>query len=248
MALSVFLWILASVVLVSLLSLVGLVSLSLNRKLLSRVLILLVAFASGSMLAASFFHLIPEASERLEAEAFKLVLAGILVFFIIEKFIHWHHCGREECHVKPVGYLNLFGDGVHNFIDGVIIGASYLSSVELGLVTTFVIALHEIPQEFGDFAVLLHAGFKARKALFYNFLSATSAILGGILGFLFLPKIEPLIPSVIAFAAGGFTYIATADLMPELHKENRRSRMLEQTVALLAGILLIYGVLSLLPH
>jgi zinc and cadmium transporter len=129
-----------------------------------------------------------------------------------------------------------------------IIAAAYLSSTKLGFITTLVIALHEIPQEFGDFAVLLHAGFNVRKALFYNFLSAATAIVGGIAGFLFLSDIEPLIPPVIALAAGGFVYIATADLMPELHKENQLGRMLQQTVALLAGILLIYCLLSLLPH
>jgi len=240
--------ILASVLFVSLLSFVGVVSLSLSRDRLNKILILLVAFAAGSLLAASFFHMIPEANEEIGGDSFKLVLVGIILFFVVEKFIHWHHCGREECHVKPAGYLNLFGDGLHNFIDGVIIAAAYISSVKLGLVTTLVIALHEIPQEFGDFAVLLHSGFNARKALFYNFLSAATAVFGGVLGFLFLPKIEPLIPSVIAMAAGGFIYIATADLMPELHKENQLGRMLQQTVALLAGVILIYGILSLLPH
>lgn len=240
--------VLISVVFVSLLSFVGLLSLSLRRERLNRILNILIAFAAGSMLAAAFFDLIPEASEKMGNLAFNTVLFGVLLFFVVEKFIHWHHCGREECDVKPVGYLNLLGDGVHNFIDGVVIAAAYITNTKLGLVTTMVIALHEIPQEFGDFAVLLHAGFKVKKALFYNFLSATTSIVGGIVGFMFLSRIEPLVPSVVALAAGGFLYMSTADLMPELHKEKERVKMVEQTVAIIAGILLVYYGLLVLPR
>ncbi|MFH1126200.1 MAG: ZIP family metal transporter [Candidatus Altiarchaeota archaeon] len=231
----------------SLLSLVGVISLSLDRGRLNKLLNILIAFASGSMLAAAFFDLIPEASNAIGNRAFTMVLLGIVLFFMVEKFIHWHHCGKEECEVKPVGYLNLLGDGVHNFIDGVVIAAAYLASMKLGLVTTVVIALHEIPQEFGDFAVLLHAGFKVKKALVYNFLSAATAILGGLVGFMFLSEIESMIPLFLGLAAGGFIYISTADLMPELHKENERAKMVEHTAALLAGVLLIYVMLSILP-
>lgn len=240
--------VLISVVFVSLLSFVGLFSLSLRRERLNRILNILIAFAAGSMLAAAFLDLIPEASEKMGNLAFNTVLFGVLLFFVVEKFIHWHHCGREECDVKPVGYLNLLGDGVHNFIDGVVIAAAYITNTKLGLVTTMVIALHEIPQEFGDFAVLLHAGFKVKKALFYNFLSATTSIVGGIVGFMFLSRIEPLVPSVVALAAGGFLYMSTADLMPELHKEKERVKMVEQTVAIIAGILLVYYGLLVLPR
>jgi zinc and cadmium transporter len=241
-------WILFSVVVVSLISFVGLLSLSLGRELLNRLLNMLIAFAAGSMLAAAFFDLIPESSGKIGSTAFSMVLLGILLFFVVEKFIHWHHCGKEDCEIKPVGYLDLLGDGVHNFIDGVLIAGAYLASVPVGLLTTVVIALHEIPQEFGDFAILLHAGFKARKALFYNFLAATTAIVGGVIGFMFLSRIESLIPPVVAVAAGGFIYMSTADLIPELHKETKRFKMIQQTAALLAGVLLIYLSLRILPH
>jgi len=238
--------ILASVVFISLLSFVGVISLSLGRDVLNRILTLLIAFASGSMLAAAFLDLIPEAAGELGVECLSVVLAGILAFFVLEKFVHWHHCGKEECHVKPVGYLSLVGDGFHNFLDGVVIAAAYISDFSLGLVTTIAIALHEIPQEFGDFAVLLHAGFKARKALFYNFLSATASVFGGLAGFYFLSQVSSLVPVMVALAAGGFIYMATADLIPELHKETKRLRMIEKTLALFAGIFLVYLAVSFL--
>jgi len=159
-----FMLMLASVAAVSLISLIGVLSLPLGMRRLHGLLVLLVAFASGTMLSASFLHLIPEAYGEIGGDALRWVLAGIILFFLIEKFIHWHHCGKEECKVRPAAYLNLVGDGVHNFVDGVIIAAAYLTSVKLGLVTTAAIALHEIPQEFGDFSILLHSGKETRKA------------------------------------------------------------------------------------
>lgn len=232
--------VLLSVVCVSLVSLVGVLSLSVRRELVGRLLVLLVAFASGSLLSAAFFHMIPEVYGELGEDALGFVLAGLVVFFMVEKFIHWHHCGREECEIKPVGYLNLLGDGVHNFIDGVVIAAAYISDFRLGLLTTGVIIVHEIPQEFGDFAVLLHAGFTVRRALFFNFLSALTAVAGGLAGFMFLSGIGPMVAPVVGLAAGGFLYIATADLMPELHKERNARMMAYQTLAFLAGIVVVY--------
>lgn len=241
-------WIILSVFLVSLLSFVGVLTLAVKKEKLNKLLIHSVAFASGSLLAAAFLHMLPEATEGVGSTSFSLVLAGILLFFVVEKFIHWHHCGKGECSIHPVAYLNVLGDGVHNFIDGVIIAAAYLTSFEVGVVATVAIALHEIPQEFGDFAVLLHSGLTTRKALAYNFLSATTAILGGLLGFVFLSGVEHLVPYAVALAAGGFIYIATADLIPELHKEKEFNKMLSQTVALLLGVVLIYAAISVMPH
>ncbi len=240
--------ILSSVILISCLSLIGILSLIISKKKLHSFLILFVAFASGSLLAASFIHLIPEAYHEIGGQTFTLVLAGIVVFFIFEKFIHWHHCGHEECTVRPVAYLNLVADGFHNFIDGIIITAAYLIDIQLGLVTTLAIALHEIPQEFGDFSVLIHSGMKSRKALAYNFLSASMAILGALTGYIFLSEVQYLIPYAIAFAAGGFIYIATADLMPELHKESAPGKMITQTIALVLGILVLSMAFNALPH
>jgi len=233
---------LASVAAVSLISLIGVLSLPLGMRRLHGLLVLLVAFASGAMLSASFLDLIPEAYGEIGGEALRWVLAGIILFFFIEKFIHWHHCGKEECKVRPAAYLNLVGDGVHNFVDGVIIAAAYLTSVKLGLVTTAAIALHEIPQEFGDFSILLHSGMKTRKALAYNFISALAAVVGAVLGYRFLGGIGTWIPAAVAAAAGGFIYIATADLMPELHKDMNPRSMVSQSAALLLGVLVLQAM------
>ncbi len=237
-----FFLILATVVLISLISLIGAVTLSLRKELLNRMMLMLVAFASGSMLAAAFFNLGPEAAEAIGTKAFTLILVGILVFFLIEKVIHWHHCTQGECDVHPVVHLNLLCDGVHNFIDGIIIAAGFLTSVQIGFITALAIALHEIPQEIGDFAILVHGGLTKKRALLYNFISATTAILGAFIGYLYLTSLEHLIPYILAIAAGGFVYIATADLMPELHKERTVSRLVLHTTALLIGVLLIYSL------
>ena len=234
--------ILASVFLVSAISLIGVISLAVGRNRLHAFLTICIAFASGTLLSAAFLHILPEAYEEIGAATPQMMLAGILLFFFIEKFIHWHHCGQEECHVRPAAYLNIIGDGVHNFVDGLIIAAAYLTNPQTGIVTTFAIVLHEIPQEFGDFSILLHSGMKVRKALAYNFLSATTAFAGAIAGYMSFTQIEMLIPYALAAAAGGFIYIATADLMPELHKENKPGMLLAQTIALLAGVLLMTTV------
>jgi len=235
----IFFLILATVVLISLISLVGAVALSIKKELLSRMLLMFVAFASGSMLAAAFLNLGPEAAEEIGSTAFTLILIGILFFFLIEKVIHWHHCNRGDCEVHPVVHLNLLCDGVHNFIDGVIIAAGFLTSVQVGFITALAIALHEIPQEIGDFAILVHGGLTKKRALLYNFISATTAIVGAFVGYMYLMSLTQLIPYILGIAAGGFVYIATADLMPELHKERTVSRLVLHTTALLVGVLLI---------
>lgn len=240
--------VLASVLLISLISFVGVVGLSVGRKRLQSLLLALVAFASGSLLAAAFYHMIPESVSLVGAGAFNVILFGILFFFVVEKFIHWHHCGREDCNVRPVGYLNLLGDGLHNFIDGVVVAAAYMTSTQVGFITTLAIALHEIPQEFGDFSVLLHAGMSVRKALSFNFLSASTAIVGALLGLMLFGFLESWIPYVVAFAGGGFIYIATADLMPELHKEKEFPKLLRQVIALFIGVLVIYAASNIMPE
>lgn len=244
---AVFVSILLSVLFISAISLVGVITLAFNKKLLDKLMLVFLAFTSGSLLGAVFFHMLPEAVESGGAKIFNLVLWGILGFFIIERFIHWHHCGKDECKVRPVAYLNLIGDGIHNFIDGVVIAAAYLTSIPTGIIATLAIAFHEIPQEFGDFCVLLHFGFTRKKALFYNFVSATMAIFGAVVGYLFLSGLKDVIPSVIAFASGGFIYIATADLMPELHAEGEFAKIIRQTLALLLGVAVMYAVSIILP-
>ncbi|MFC2162133.1 ZIP family metal transporter [Candidatus Altiarchaeota archaeon] len=240
--------ILLSVLAISLLSFVGILSISIGKRRLQGFLLLFVAFASGSLLAAAFIHLLPEAYGEIGNASFTFVLAGIIMFFIFEKFIHWHHCGKEECHVRPAAYLNLVADAFHNLIDGIIISAAYLLDVQVGLVTTLAIALHEIPQEFGDFSVLIHSGMSTRKALAYNFLSAVTSVIGALIGYLFLSRIEAFIPYALAMACGGFIYIATADLMPELHKEYDMKKMIAQCVALVLGVLLLMISFSAISH
>lgn len=239
---------LIALVLVSLVSLSGILILYFNKKFLSRALLFIVAFSAGTLLATAFLDLIPEVFESLENVNY--VIIGILFFFIIESLIHWHHSHEKECGtcVKPVAYLNLIGDAFHNFVDGVIVVSSFLVSIPTGIIATIAICLHEIPQELGDFGVLIHSGLTRKKALLYNFLISLSAIFGGVLSYFFLSKFEFLIPYAISFAAGGFIYIASTDLFPELHKERNKVKIVIQMIALILGITLIWILFRILPH
>src|SRR3989344_800849 len=173
------------------------------------------------------------------------ILTGIIIFFIIEKVIHWRHCHVEEEHHHPFAITNLIGDIVHNFLDGIIIGASYLVSIPAGMATTVAVILHEIPQEIGDFAVLLHGGFTKNKALLMNFLTALSAVLGVVIVLIASNYIGSLTKYLVPIAAGGFIYIAGADLIPELHKEVKISSSLIQLISFVIGILVMVSLLFL---
>jgi zinc and cadmium transporter len=234
--------ILLSVFLVSAISLVGIFTLSLKEKFLERILFVLIAIAAGTLLGVAFLDLIPEAMERGGSNVFLYVLFGIVAFFVLERFVFWHHCHDGKCDVHAFSYLNLVGDGAHNLIDGMVIAAAYLVSIPLGLAATIAIALHEIPQEIGDFAILVYGGFSRKKALFYNFLSALAAFLGVALAFLF-SSTGGFFNFVLAFAAGGFIYIASADIMPELQKEMEFKKSLLQLLCLIGGIALIWVIL-----
>lgn len=240
---------LLAVVGVSLISLVGVFALSIREEVMRKYIFLLVSLAVGALLGDAFIHLIPEAFE-ISASPLNtslLIIAGILVFFVFEKFLHWHHHGDDvgADHVHPVGKLVLFSDGVHNFIDGVIIGTSFLVSVPLGVATTLAVILHEIPQEIGDFAVLMHAGYTRMRALWLNFLSALASILGVLVAFAIGEVGESFVNSILPLAAGGFIYISVADLMPELHKTKKVSQSVMQLVALILGVLLMVGLVYL---
>jgi zinc and cadmium transporter len=226
-------YILLSVIAVSLISLIG----ALFIKNVNRVLAL-VAFAAGALLGSAFLHLLPEAIEA-GSMAFVWVLAGILTFFILERFLHWHHHHNKGC-VHPFTWLILIGDGIHNLIDGVIIAATWLANPLLGLTTTVAVIAHEIPQEIGDFAILLYGGFSKRKALFWNFASAITAIFGALLmwAFSFYTNISLFTP----FTAGGFIYIATSDLIPEMHKEINIKRSVAELILFLIGIVVMVGL------
>jgi zinc and cadmium transporter len=237
--------ILTSSFLIALLSFVGLITLYFKHETMQKYLWVLIALASGTLLATAFFHLIPEAFEH---NASQFILVGVLISYIIESVLHWHHC-RGECkkHIKPYGYLNLLGDGIHNFIDGIVLGAAYLVNVELGIVTTLAIIAHEIPQELSDFGILLKSGFNRKKALMMNFITASTVIIGALVSFYFAQAHEAIFP-LIGIAAGNFIYLALSDLIPELHKETTTKRTIIKLIIILLGIALIYLMTGIATH
>jgi zinc and cadmium transporter len=241
---------LGSVLLVSAISLIGIFTLSLKESFIKGVTFVLVGIATGALLGDAFIHLIPEAfAETTNPTALSLtIIAGMLIFFVLEKFLHWHHHqGLEgsEPDVHPVGKMILVSDGVHNFVDGLIIAASYLVSIEVGIATTIAVVLHEIPQEIGDFGVLIHSGYTKGKALWLNFLSALAAVLGAAVGLLLGGSVEAFTLWLVPLAAGGFIYIALTDLIPELHKTTSVRHSLLQLVAVIAGVLAMVALLSI---
>jgi zinc and cadmium transporter len=234
---------LLSLLLVSSVSLVGLFTLTWAKSRIHDFLHALVALAAGTMMGTAFLHLLPEAAEHTDAhQLFVGVLLSFVSFFIIEKFLHWRHCHEENCATHTFGYMNLIGDGFHNFLDGIIIAAAYATSVEVGIAATLAVLIHEIPQEIGDFGVLVKAGYTVQRALFLNFLTALAAIAGGIVGFLLLAYSETFIYVLTPFAAGSFLYIAATDLLPQLQTE----RVIKKSVASLLIFLLGIGITYLL--
>jgi len=213
----------------------------LREDILKKYVGLFISLAIGALLGDAFIHLIPEAFEKMPNTALVgiLVIAGILLFFIMEKFLHWHHHedDTKEKHIQPVGKLILLTDGFHNLIDGVIIGVSFLISIPIGIATALAVVLHEIPQEIGDFAVLIHSGYTKKKALWLNFLSALMAILGLIIAIIFGSVAETFALWVLPIAAGGFIYIAVADLIPELQKTKKIKYSIFQFLTMFVGIL-----------
>ena len=240
---------LASVTIVSFVSFVGILFVGLKEAIVGRILMALVGFASGSLIGAAFFDLIPEAAEKPGQAIWLYIVAGILFFFIMEKFLYWRHCHDENCQVHNFAYLNLIGDGIHNFVDGMLIAASFLVSTSLGFTTSLAVVFHEIPQELGDFGILLYGGLGRKKALTYNFLSAITAVIGALVTYALVEgsKVQILAELLVPFAAGGFIYIAATDLMPELHKRTQAKESLVQMVTLLAGIVLMFILGVVLP-
>ncbi|MHA1237857.1 MAG: ZIP family metal transporter [Candidatus Odinarchaeia archaeon] len=239
--------IIGSTLIVSLISLVGLLTIPFPKEAVDKATVILVGFSAGALLGGAFIHLIPETMEGLDATtAATPLLAGFILFFILEKFL-WRHCHKGECEYHPFVFLNLIGDGVHNYIDGIVIAASYLVNPALGVTTTIAVALHEIPQEIGDYGVLIHGGLTRKKALTYNFLSAIIAIIGGITGYFLINQIAFLQILLLPFTAGGFIYIAASDLIPELHKELDQKRSWISFLTFIIGLILM-GVLKAALH
>ncbi|MEK7166901.1 MAG: ZIP family metal transporter [Patescibacteria group bacterium] len=239
-------WIITSTFVVSLISLIGVIFLTLKENLINKILLILVSFSAGALIGGAFLHLIPEAIEKsIEKnisflEIFLFLIFGFCVFFILEEFLSWHHHhSQKHSEIKSFSYLILISDGIHNFIDGLIIAGSFIISIPLGFTTTLAIIFHEIPQEIGDFGVLIYSGFKKSKALFFNFLSALFAILGGILRFLIFEKIENFSIFLLSFAAGSFIYIAASDLIPEIKTEKEKYKKIIHFFIFVLGILLM---------
>lgn len=235
----------------SIVSLIGGILLLLKQSFAIKISHFLSAFAAGALLATAFFDLLPEASHEAEGTGFDIfmwALIGLLAFFLLERFILWfhHHHEHEERERKSLISLVILGDSVHNFIDGVAIAATFLVSIPLGIATTFAVATHEIPQEIGDFGVLLHRGVKRAKVLWYNLVSAFSALLGAILTYFAADYIQGLLPIFLSITAGFFIYIACSDLIPEIHNQEKRSIALLEAGILILGVFVVWFFISLL--
>ncbi len=238
---------LISVGIISLVSFVGIVTIALKKKYLKSILLFLVSFAAGALLGDVFLHLLPELIHEhgFGVSTGLYVLTGILAFFILEKILHWRHChlSGTEGHSHPLGTVNLVGGAFHNLIDGILVASSYALSIPVGIATTVAVILHEIPQEMGDFGVLLHSGMKTKKALLLNFASELLAFVGvfAVLGLAVNTEIVTTV--LIPLTIGGFLYIANADLIPELHKDVNPRNSLVQLISFLLGVGIMWGLL-----
>jgi zinc and cadmium transporter len=255
---------------------------SLKERTLDKVLFILVAFATGTILATALFDLIPESLHHLEelnaggaglteSLVFIFIIIGFVVFFVIERFIYWFHGHAHEeeenkfvCYdsntegidvpldrggsIKSFALLNLVGDGLHNFLDGIIIMVAFSSGIRNGVIITLAVAFHEFPQEIGDFGILLYGGFSKKKALLFNFSSALIALLGGVLAFFLSEALEMFNFFFLAFSGGGFLYIAATELMPEMIKEKNLKKSILQALIFIGGLTLIILLVIVLPH
>ena len=245
-----FLWIVGSGILMSAIALIGAVTLVLKEQTLQRIILPLVAFSAGSLLGGAFFHMIPAAVERVgpHPSLFLWVLVGFTVFFALEQFLHWHHCHRPdaECRKMPLTYLILLGDGLHNWMGGLSVAATFVMDIRLGIATWLAAAAHEVPQELGDFAVLLHGGWTKGKALLFNVLSALTFLVGGLMAYTVSSQID--IWFLVPFAAGNFLYIGASDLVPEVNKHRDAVGNVVHFLAFSAGVALLFGIRLILPH
>ena len=240
--------IIASSFLISLITFVGVISLSLKDELLDRILLCLVGFAAGALVGGAFLHLLPETVERsTNMNVFLALSFGFFLFFLLEKLI-WRHCHKGKCEIHPFAYLNLIGDGVHNFIDGLVMAASFTSNIQLGIVTSLAVAFHEIPQEIGDFGVLIYGGLEKSRALILNFFTALIVVFGGVVGYFLSSYIGESMIFILPFTAGGFIYIAASDLIPELHKEVNPRRSLASFALFLLGFAFMLFVKLYFSH
>lgn len=215
----------------------------LKTELLHKISFYLLYLAGGTLLGAAFLGMIPEALSTLSIKtSMRLLVAGICCFFILEKIILWHTCRNKNCErqINTAAPMILIGDAFHNAIDGVVIAASFLTSTEMGVFVTLSVIFHEIPQEMGDFGILLRSGLSTKKALLYNVLSGSTAIIAGITAFFFMQQMQIIIPYILLLSASSFIYIAMAELIPEMHKKSKAGESFAQILLILTGILIIY--------
>jgi zinc and cadmium transporter len=234
-------WIIGSSIVMSAIALVGSITLVLKEETLKRILLPLVAFAAGSLIGGAFFHMIPTGiSQYGNTTGFYVwILAGFSIFFALEQLLHWHHCHRASATCKrPLTYLILIGDGLHNFIGGLAIAGTFITDIRLGIMAWLAAAAHEIPQELGDFGVLVHGGWEKRKALLFNVLSALTFLLGGLLTYAISFNID--ISFLIPFAAGNFLYIGASDLVPEVKEHENLRINIMNFLAFISGLALMF--------
>lgn len=233
----VFVWVIASTFLVSLISLVGVCTLAIKGNLLNKVLFTLIGFSAGALIGGAFLHILPESLERMgNYPVFNCTIMGFVLFFLMERYFYWRHCHEADCHVHAFTYMNLIGEGMHNFMDGMAIAVSFVVSIKIGVVTTVAIILHEIPKELGNFGVLIYGGFTRKKALLYNFMCGLMAMVGAVTGYLISEIAQGFVGFIMPLTAGGFIYIAASDLVPEIHKEKDNKRATLALLAFLLGI------------
>jgi len=241
-------WILLATLVDSIVALIGIFTLWLSERFFRSLLFVLVAFSAGALLSGALFHLVAEAleGEMPPFNVFLMVIIGFSAFFLMEKFLYWRHCHNGQCTIHPFTYLILFGDSIHNFIDGLVIAASFVTSAKAGVLSTLIIISHEVPQELGDYAVLIYGGMRRKRALGYNFISQLTCVVGGVVGWLASSQIPSFRLSLLPLAAGGFIYIAASDLIPELHKEIELRRSVIAFVFFVVGVVFMLSMKLLL--
>lgn len=240
------------------LSLIGIFTLSLHQDMLHKILMVLVAYSAGTILGAALFDLLPEAIEIVDEHlVFPIVAGGFIFFLLLERFLYWYHGHGhmheieneiEEGSIGNFAYLNLIGDFIHNFIDGMIIASAFVSGLGVGVAASIAVALHELPQEMGDYGILIYSGIEKRKALVLNFIAALSVVVGGVFGSFFIELVEPLSGWMLAFSAGAFIFLSAGELIPEMHEEKDRWKNLLQILVLLLGMFTIFSLGIILPH
>jgi zinc and cadmium transporter len=233
-------WIVVAGVAMSALALVGMITVVLPREVLARTVLPMVGLAAGSLLGGAFFHMLPESVDALGngIGVYLALIAGFLVFFVLEQFLRWHHCHRAEhtAH-RPLGHLILLADGLHNLIGGLAVGGAFVVDIRVGVVTWLVAAAHEVPQELGDFGVLVHSGWRPRSALAWNFASALTFLVGTLAAYFLADHID--VAYLLPFAAGNFIYIASADLLPEIASESRTRDKITTSLSFVTGLALL---------